>query len=471
MSFVPPQILQVTAYKEILNAQLSPEVQVSAEYNSTGQVDVLATGASSAGAIEGEFFTTSGTGSTDVGAIFSKSQIIPRHGQGSLFRFSARFEDGVADMRSSAGGSTASDSIVFGYEGVEFGVFYTHDGAVVVYELQVTGAAGGGENATITINGTGYTVPLTVGTVQHNAFEIAESLNSQVALFNFSQNDDTVVMRSIFAAPESGAFTFSSSTATGTFTQIGAGLMPTRDFTAQANWSVDTKPDLDPSKTNYYSIRHNGDIEYYVQDQDTSEDILVHRQGLPNTLTGPIFGNASFRMVWSVSNLGSTTPVTVRGSHGAAFVEGLKKLRLPTHSAEGDATGVGVTLTNIATVRNRQVFGTKVNLGRIIPSVVSAFSEGTKGTEIAVFLDADVAGDTDFQYFDKEESLAEIDRTPGAVTGGTLLVSKVFLSDTEINLIAFNDVIQSGRSLTIAMRVIQLPAADMGGAGVWEEEF
>jgi hypothetical protein len=307
--------------------------------------------------------------------------------------------------------------------------------------------------------------------VQDNAFEIAESLNSQVALFNFSQNDDTVVLRSVFSGPETGAFTFSSGTAAGTFTQLGAGLTAIRNFTEQSKWNEDTKPDLDPAKTNYYSASHNGDIKYYVQDERTGSEILVHRQRLPNTLTSPIFGNTSFRMVWSVSNTGSTTPVTIRGGHASAFVEGLKKMRLPTHSATGSATGVGTTLTNIATIRNRQVFGDKVNLGRIIPSVVSAFSEGAKGTEIAVFLDADVAGVTDFSYIDKGESIAEIDRTPGAVTGGTLLVSKVFLADTEVNLLIFNDIIQSGSSLTIAMRVIQNPVADMGGAGVWEEEF
>jgi hypothetical protein len=278
-------------------------------------------------------------------------------------------------------------------------------------------------------------------------------------------------MRSIFAAPETGAFTFSSATATGVFTQIGAGVAAIRDFTAQTDWNVDKKTDLDPSKTNYYSARHNGDIEYYVQDEATGDDILVHRQGLPNTLTGPIFGNASFRMVWAASNVGSTTPITVRGSHAGAFVEGLKKMRLPTHSAEGDSASVGTTLTNIATIRNRIVFGTKVNLGRIIPSVISAFSEGVKGTEIEVLLNADVAGVTDFEYIDKDESITEIDRTPGAVTGGTLLASKVFLTDTEINLLVFNDLIQPGDSLTVAMRVIQVPAAAMGAAGVWEEEF
>lgn len=471
MSDVPGQILQLTAYKELLGAQLSPEIQVSAEYNSLGQVDQVNVGTGTTGAEGGEFFATIGTGPNDVSAIFSKSQIIPRHGQGSLFRFSARFDAGVADALVEVGGATASDAISFGYSGVDFGTFYTQGGAVVVYELQITGAAGGGESATVTIDGTGFTVPLTAGTVEHNAFEIAESLNAQVALYNFTQNDDTVVMRSIFSAPETGAFTFSSATATGTFTQIGAGILPIRDFTAQTDWNVDKKEDLDPTKTNYYTTRYNGDIEYYIQDMATGQDVLVHKQELPNTLDGPVFGNSSFRMAWTISNFGNTTPLTVRGSHGAAFIEGLKKARLPTKSAENDETSIDTILTNIATIRCREVFGTKVNLGRLIPSAVSAFSEGTKGTEIQVLMDATIAGDTNFSYINKDESIAEIDTTPGAVTGGELLVSKVFSTQTEINLFTFNDVVQSGNTLTIAMRVIQNPAADMGGAGVWEEEF
>lgn len=463
--------LQKTAYSDLLTAQVNPEIQVSAEYNSTGEVDQIATGSSTTGATGGEFFATVGTGSTDVAAIFSKDQIIPQHGQGSLFRFSARFDAGVADMRSGAGGATASDAAIFGYNGEVFGTFYTHDGAVIVYELQITGASSGSENATITIDGTGFTVPLTVGTVNHNAAEIAASLNSQVALFNFSQVDDTVVLRSIFSGPEVGAFTFSSGTATGVFTQIAPGVTAIRDFTAQTAWSVDKKTDLDPSKTNYYSIRYNGDIEYYVQDEATGNEVLVHRQGLPNTLSSPVFGNSSFRLVWSISNLGNTTPITISGGHGAAFVEGIMRIRKASVSAENDATSIGTTLVNILTIRNREVFGTKVNLGRFRPKLASAFSTGTKGTEIEVLRDATFSGETDFSYLDKAVSITEIDTTANTITGGDLLVAKVFLSDSELALGVFNDVIQSGNSLTLAMRVVQTPTADLGCALVWEEEF
>jgi len=463
--------LQKTAYKELLTAQLDPEIQVSAEYNSTGDVNQIVTGTSTTGAVGGEFFATSGTGSADIAAIFSKDQIIPRHGQGSLLRFSARFGTGLADSLQQAGGATASDGVTFGYEGIEFGTFYTHGGAVIIYELQVTGAAGGSENATVTINGTGYTVPLTSGPVNHNAHEIAVSLNAQAPVFNFSQVDDLVVMRSVFAAPETGAFTFSSSTATGTFTQIAPGITPAMDFTPQTAWSEDTKSDLDPAKTNYYTIRYNGDIEYYIQDNATGTDILVHKQGLPNTLDVPVFGNSSFRLAWVVSNIGNTTPLTAYGGHSAAFIEGIKKRRKPSLSAENDNPSVGLVLTNILTIRNRQVFGTKVNLGRLIPLLASAFNEGVRGAEIEILCDATFDGETNFTYKNENESIVEIDTTPNEILSGDILAAKVFASDVEIALGIFNDVIQSGNSVTVAMRVLGNPAADMGATLSWEEEF
>ena len=128
-------------------------------------------------------------------------------------------------------------------------------------------------------------------------------------------------------------------------------------------------------------------------------------------------------------------------------------------------------MTNIVTIRNRQVFGTKVNLGRILPISSSAFSTGSFGSEIEILRGATFGGETDFTYEDEDGSIAEVDTTANTITGGELLASKVFAEDTEIVLAAFNDIIQSGSAITIAMRVLQNPSADLGATLVWEEEF
>lgn len=80
-------------------------------------------------------------------------------------------------------------------------------------------------------------------------------------------------------------------------------------------------------------------------------------------------------------------------------------------------TSVGTTLTNILTIRNREVFGTKVNLGRIIPDLATAFSESTKASEVEIIEDATFSGPTDYSYEDEQSSIAEIDATANTITG------------------------------------------------------
>ena len=88
-----------------------------------------------------------------------------------------------------------------------------------------------------------------------------------------------------------------------------------------------------------------------------------------------------------------------------------------------------------------------------------------------IICDATFSGETDYTYENEDESIVEIDTTANTITGGELLSSKVFLADAEIDLFILNDRIQSGSTLTVAMRVIQTPTADLGAALVWREEF
>ena len=256
MSFFEQDLLK-TAFDELQVAQRDPEIQISAEYNTTSEIRTIVSGGTAV--VEGGQFTvTSGTGSAGLAAIFTDRQIISRPGQGSEVIFTARFDAGIADSRQVAGPSSASDSMFFGYEGVEFGTFFQHGGKVIIEELTITTAAGGSESTTITIDGTGFTVLLTAGTEAHNAFEIAESLNSQVPLYNFTQNGDTVVARAIFAAPESGAFSFSSpGSAVATWSQVADGVIRANEFIAQSAWSEDATLEmpLAPSRTGTNLLR------------------------------------------------------------------------------------------------------------------------------------------------------------------------------------------------------------------------
>lgn len=468
--------LSKTSFGELTVASLKAEVQVSASYNQSGKMREVTVGAGSTGFANGEFYASSGSGSSDVGSIFSDRQVMYKPGQGALIRYTARFGTPASGNRQSAGPSTAGDTLAFGYDGTDFGIFYAHHGLVIIQELQVTGAAGGGENATITINGTGYTVPLTAGTVQHNANEIADSLNAQAANYNFTQNEDTVVCRSVFAAP-GGSFAFSSGTATGSWTAIETGAAVTRVHIPQSSWNINTMVGLDPSMGNIYQIQFQclgyGAILFSVEGASSGEFINVHRIQYANSNTQPSLGVPTFRIAWTSTNAGSTTSVKLYGASGAGYIEGNVYRTQESRALSGSKVSVGTTATNILTVRCREVFGTKVNLGRLIPLNVTASTVGNKGAILDIVQDATLGGTPDYSYIDKTTSIAEFDTSGTTVTGGTLVASVVVpaLGAENIDLSDFNELILPGNTMTISMRVPSASSADMSVALIWDEDL
>lgn len=473
MSRVPEQKVTLNAYDETSVSQNDPEIQISAQYNTSGRVRSVVVGTGSTDVAGGEFQASCGTDTNGTGVVFSERQVITKVGEGTLARFTARFPTSAANSRQYAGLSSALDSVSFGYENEVFGSLYSFGGAVMIEELTVTVAATGGENATLTINGTGYTVPLTSGSIAHNCTEIAESLQAQVSNFNFTQNGNTVVGRSLFAAPSTGAWTLSSATAVGTFSTVNAGLTQTRVPTARAEWNVNTMPDLDPAMMNMYSVQFNGNIEYFVNDTVTGEQTLVHVILGGNTATEPMFSIAAFRSIWSVSNQGSTTDQTIYGASAAAFTQGFRQATALSESRGNTAAAVGTTLTNIISIRCREVYGTKVNLGRLIPTLVTAGNESAnKGAILEIILGATFSGDSDFEYVDKGASIAEVDTTANTVSGGERIATIILspLGTATADLAKFNAVILPGQVLTLAMRST-LGTAAMAGSLLWDEDL
>lgn len=464
------QELQTTAFSELAVAQRDPEFQISAQYNSLSDVRVIETGGATATAAGGKFVASSGTGANDIAAIFTDKQIISRPGQGSEVIFTAIFDTPVTDNLQQAGPATAMDALFFGYTGTDFGVSYEHNGLVLIEELTITTPAGGAESTTITIDGTGYTVPITAGTVEHNAFEIAASLETQVALFNFTQNGGTVVARSIFPFAATGAFAFSSpGVAIASWVQISDGRPRTVEFIAQADWNGDDlSQTLDPQKLNRYKIVFNGSIDYYIEDGVTGLYVLVHRRIHTNTETEALFSVSAFRVVWGVTNQGNTTNIDVAGIEASAFNQGLRQMLLGTKSKFNTELSIGATATNIVSIRCREVFGTKVNLGRIILKEATAFTDGNKGAIVQVCVGVTFATDTNFQYLDKDSSIAEFETTAITVSGGECIASFPIGSAGDGRLLS--EVLLPGVTVTVSMHVPSGANADMDASIIWEED-
>lgn len=488
MTIVAEQTLNTTAFGDLKAEKMTPIIQVSAEYGLTSQMFTVVGAGGTATVVDNKFTAQSGTATDGIGAVLSRRLLTYRPGQGALARFTALFDTGVPQTRQLAGLITAENSFVFGCVGEDFGVIHTHDGESEYQELTITTPAGGSENATVTVNGTGYTVPLTSGTVQHNAFEVAESLTSQVPNYDFSSNNDQVLAQAVLSDP-AGSFAFSSATAIATWVQITAGVLPITDLTPQADWSEDTFLDwrseiddsqFDPKKGNVYAVQVQylgfGGIKFYIEDPNTADFILVHIIKYANTSTLPVVTNPSFRIGWVARNVGNTTNLTVSGASAAGFIEGDYAVNVPPRADDHDQLSVGTTLTNIITFRNRLNFGGKRNRAELLPLILSVSTQANKSAFFQIIANPTFGGDMDFNYVDKAGSLMESAKGSVAITGGQLVGGATVVAGSSVPL-EFNTrdwhkfASLPGTIFSIAARVSSGSAADMQATATWVDDI
>jgi len=470
--------LHLTSFNELSIAEPTPITQITAPYGFLQKAQKFLVNGGTAGASSGLFFATSGTNTDALAACLTRRQVQYRAGQGTLARLTALFDTPQADSAQEAGLIINTDRFAFGYENTTFGIIYKHGGESEVQELTITGASAGSEDATVTVSGTGFTIPITVGTVQHNAFEIAVSLNSQVSDYDFSSNNDQVVARSLVATP-GGSFAFSSGTATGSWSQVIAGVVPTSDFIAQVDWNFDIFSDLDPTKGNVYQIQVQylgfGGIEFYVESKETAKFMLVHRIEFANTATVPIVGNPTFRVGWLASNgPTNTTSITVQGASAAGFVEGIAVRTEASRAEEATNASVGNTdALNILTIRNRLVFGTRRNRAETFGLSLTAATDSNKAAVIRVHIGATIAGDLDFQYVDKTNSTTEVAKDAGIVTGGRLVASFVIppAGGQPFNLEQLASLILPGEVMTISAVITAGAASGVTASLTWQEDL
>lgn len=469
-------ILPRTGFGEIRTEHATPIVQMTAVYGITDRILSTTQLGGSVSASQSMFICTTGTNANGVASLLSKRQVKYRSGQGILARFTALFDTPQADSFQEAGLASNTDRLGFGYNGTDFGIVYSHGGETQIQELTVATGASGGENATIGVDGTDYTVALTAGATDHNAREIAADLNSQAPTWTFTANGSQVVARSFFAQTDIGAFTFTSSTAVASWAQVQSGLNPTDSFINQVDWNIRTRPELDPSKGNVYQVQFQflgyGAMFFSVENPVTGEYEIVHTLEFSNANVLTNMANPIFRVGWTAFNRGNTTSLTMKGSSASVFNEGEVVPTERTRSVDGLVASAGLALLNIFTIRNRSVFGTKTNRIETILKRIAALTDSTKGGIIEVIAGATFAGDLDYSYVDKVNSTTEIAKDLVAITGGRVLASfPVTTAGTSFATDELEEVLLPGEFLTIAGRVVQTPASLISATMVFKEDI
>lgn len=477
MSDVPEQILEVSAFGEVLSVEKTPITQMLAINGLTDKVEKFEFLSGTATTNGSEFVVSLGTTANSFASILSSREIPYRAGQGSEGDLSARFSAGVANTSQLAGLTSATDSLSFGYNDVDFGITRRANGFAEIQELEVTSATTGAGDVTVTIDGTPFTVAVTIDTVQVNAIEISDSLTAQVPGWIFTANDDTVVALQINPTP-AGSFVFALDTATGTaatWTQIKAGVAATTNFTAQVDWNVNPIPSLDPTKGNIYRISLQylgyGGIPFFVEDSASGRLVLVHVIPYANNNVVPSLGDPTFRIGWTVSSTGGTTDLVVAGASAAGFIQGKDIITEQSRSSSMTLIAVGTTALNLLTIRNRTVRGQRRNRSDTHLLSASGFTDSAKGAVIEVIINATIAGDPVFQYIDKDMSTTEFHSSSGAVTGGTVIGTLTLLPGDNLDLEKIGSRLTFNQTLTLAARVVAVPASDITGNVLFQEDI
>lgn len=446
-----------SAFGETLVAEKTPVVRMAANYGIIDKAFVLTTGGATAVAEDSLFKAKTAAATLNTSAILSKHQITYRPGEGASSPFTAKFTEGVAGSEQIAGFIAGTDGFGFGYDGDSFGVLHAHDGKVEIQELTITTPAGGSEDATITINGVGYTVPITAGTAVHNAIEIAASLNAQVASYSFTSNNNQVIAASLFSGPQS-AFAFSSSTAIAAWVQIVGGVTTINDWAPVAAWNQYVPPSLNPQKGNVYEVKFQylgfGGIEFSVENPETADFDLVHRIKYANSHDLPSVTNPTFRLGWAATNITNDTEIEVSGTSIAGFIEGKVVLTEDPISIPASIVALSQVTTSLLVLRNREVLNLQRNRAEIFPIKVSAFAESVKGSILQVikFQDVPGGGELDFQYFDKDKSITEFSLDQIPITGGVIVDAlPVSPSGNTLDLAQLDLHLLPGEYLAIAM--------------------
>lgn len=416
----------ITAFGRMSVAEDTPKIQLSSIYGLPDTIESFAVLSGTVGTDEKGFFVSSGTTLGAFAVIRSLNSIIYKPGEGAILYISAIFSTGVANSTQRAGAFSVTDAAMFGYDNTDFGVFYKFGGALEIQTLTITTPAGGSENATITLDGTPYTVALTAGTVEHNAFEIATDLNVQAAGFwAFSQNDADVIAIAQLDEEKTGSFAFSSATAVAAWVETRNGVAGTESWVAQSGWDSQPNFPFDSTFRNVYRVKYQylgyGDIEYSILIPGESRFQIVHTIKNTNTPGNLNFSNPSMNAGWLTSNVASTTDLVVSGGSVGYFVQGKKLILTDGRAAESIKSVGSSTELNLITIRNRQVFGDIQSKAELIPLLLSVSHENNKLLSVKITRNAILGGESNYQYVDKPNSIAEFDTAGTTVSGGQFL--------------------------------------------------
>jgi hypothetical protein len=474
-------------YGEVRNAELSPIIQTEFSYGLDPRSQISFLFGSGTAEVEDALLKLSTTGVVGDTAFVRTRLTIPyRPGQGTVFRGTGKFSSPTYLLSQVVGlFGGAENGIFIGYNYLDsqtrFGVCRQYGGIREIQTLTLSAGASGAENATVTLDGTPYVVPITAGTAAFNAQEIAEYGSWPSTWSSIYALDDTVVFLAADVGDKTGSFSFSSTgTAAGSFAETQAGQAATEDWVYQDSFNLDqldgngpSGMTLDPTKGNVFEVQMQylgfGGLVFRVANPLTSQFVPFHRYQFANNNEVTIFTNSVFTPGAAISDRGAGVAAVLGTASLGAFVDGrARTYGQPNGQSSAVVAALGSTPTPLVSIRNSPVRANKTNLRQILPRLASVSQTAGKVVVVEIILNGDLTAPLWTAH--SSSPIAQIDTSATAIANGTSILRAG--TNAPIDLEALDIDLQAGDVLTlVAFSSGSGTAPDVIGSMSWIDDL
>jgi len=430
------------SFGEQLVATPYPTAQGDFVSNINPQVFVTASLGGTATVTHANGIVTASCGTTASGSatVSLRRNVKYRPGQLSECRFTAIFDEGVADTNQKAGVGNGRSGYYVGYQGTEYGFFHEYNGQRRIQQFEITSAGSANEDVTITLNGEATTFTMNPGGSTTAAASIiaSQSYTDLIPGWQTEAQGSSIYFVAEKSVEANGTYSFGTTgTTTATVTNFLSASSPTVDFTPQASWNIDplngsgtSRMVINPQKGNVYAITFQylgfGNAVLLVEDPEVGTPVPVHMVQNANSRVETVLDDPNMNGEWTSENWGSGTEVAVKGASIATFTNGLVRSEIGVKNSElvtkSHAGNQGEVL--LAAYRaDRLAFGRASN-GEVTFLAISAGTEVTSPVLVRIRRNPDFTTTPSWSKFDANESIVSLSTT-GAVSGGNIVTTVV----------------------------------------------
>jgi hypothetical protein len=392
-----------------------------------------------------------------------------RPGQGSSMMATALFGTPNAGSAQFVGAGTAECGYFVGYFGTSFGILHSETGEREVRRYSVTTGAAT-EAVTVTLDGSSIVVPVTGNNdITQTAYQLSIADYSQVGRGGWVTDvigSDVYFLSARSNSIYTGSYSIAGGVINGTFSRLVAGEAQTNTFISQSSFNVDkldgnghTGMVLDPSKGNVFEIQFQylgfGNANFSIENSETGKISQFHIIKNANNRTTPVLKNPNVNVLATCANIGGTTTTKLKTASMAAFIEGEIKNLDPQYAKSFSFSGINTsTYKPLAALKVNRIFNDQSCFGEIdFLRIAGANTVNNQTVTIALFLDAKISGDVNYQYIQQGQSIVSYaNLNPGA--GGNTITNLANLSPTyELVISSASSVIANIEDLKIAIGI------------------